>query len=67
MEILRQNRVGAITDMRSAQKDLLQDAGDALEDGDTAKAVSIVTEYKGAMFLIRDDKKKWESIAALAK
>jgi hypothetical protein len=53
--------------MRSAQKDLLQDAGDALEDGDTAKAVSIVTEYKGAMFLIRDDKKKWESIAALAK
>ena len=67
MEVLRQDRLGAITDMRSAQKDMLQDAKDALEDGDTAKAVSVVTGYTGAMFLARDDKKKWESIAALAK
>ena len=67
MEVLRQDRLGAITDMRSAQKDLLQDAKDALEDGDTAKATTIVKEYNGAMFLTRDDKKHWESIAAIAK
>lgn len=67
MEVLRQNRQGAIADMRNAQKDVLQDAKDALEDGDTAKAASLVNNYAGAMLLRLSDKKEWEKIASLSK
>jgi len=67
MEVLRQNRLGAISDMRTVQKDLFEDAKDALADGDTAKATSIVTGYKGGMFLRSDEKKVWNSIAGLSK
>ena len=67
MEVLRQNRQGAIADMRNAQKDILQDAKDALEDGDTAKAASLVNNYAGAMLLRLSDKKEWEKIASLSK
>lgn len=67
MEVLRQDRLGAISDMRNAQKDMLQDAKDALEDGDTAKAVSVLQGYTGGMLLRPDDRKKWESIVGLSK
>lgn len=65
MEILRQNRLGEISDKRNAQKDLLDDAKDALADKDTAKAVEIVTGYKGAMFLRGSYKEEWEQISKL--
>ena len=67
LEVLRQNRQGEIADMRNAQKDVLEDAKDALFDRDTAKAVSLVKDYAGAMLLRQSDKREWEEIAALAK
>ena len=67
LEVLRQNRQGEIADMRNAQKDILEDAKDALADNDTAKAVSMLKEYAGAMLLRQSDKKEWEEIASLAK
>ena len=63
MEVLRQNRVGEIQDKRNAQKDVLEDAKDALSLKDTAKAVEILRSYQGAMFLRNYDKDDWEKIA----
>ena len=65
MEVLRQNRVGEIQDKRNAQKDLLEDAKDALKFKDTVKAVSIVKGYQGAMFLRNYDKEDWDKIAKI--
>ena len=65
MEVLRQNRMGEILDKRNAQKDMLEDAKDALSQKDTAKAVEIVRGYQGAMFLRNYDKEDWEKIAKL--
>lgn len=65
MEVLRQDRLGTITDKRAAQKDMLDDAKDALDQGDTAKAVGIVTGYSGAMLLHKGEQKEWDEIAAL--
>ncbi len=65
MEVLRQNRVGEIQDKRNAQKDVLEDAKDALSLKDTAKAVEILRSYQGAMFLRNYDKDDWEKIAKL--
>ena len=65
MEVLRQNRVGEIQDKRNAQKDVLEDAKDALSLKDTAKAVEILRSYQGAMFLRSYDKDDWEKIAKL--
>ena len=67
MEVLRQDRLGAISDMRNAQKDLLEDAKDILAGGDTVKAVSALKGYAGGMLLRSDDKKKWEAILGLSK
>ncbi|MBR3850544.1 MAG: hypothetical protein IKJ76_00625, partial [Fibrobacter sp.] len=65
MEVLRQNRMGEILDKRNAQKDVLEDAKDALSQKDTAKAVEIIRGYQGAMFLRNYDKEDWEKIAKL--
>ena len=65
MEVLRQNRVGEIQDKRNAQKDVLEDAKDALSLKDTAKAVEILRSYQGAMFLRNYDRDDWEKIAKL--
>lgn len=67
MEVLRQNRLGAISDMRNVQKDLLADAKADLAEGDTAKAVATLKEYSGAVILRSDEKKVWESIVGLSK
>lgn len=67
MEVLRQNRLGAIGDLRTVQKDLLLDAKDALADGDTAKALDIVNGYKGANLLQGYDGETWAGIEKLAK
>ncbi len=67
MEILRQNRMGEISDKRTVQKDLLQDAKDALADGDTAKAIAIITDYKGPMLLNGYDKSDWDKFNAIQK
>lgn len=66
LEIVRQNRLGEIEDMRNVQKDLLANANGALDRGDTATAVKIVTEYKGAMVLYSGDKTEWDEIAKIA-
>lgn len=65
LEVLRQNRLGEVEDMRNAQKDLLENASSALNKGDTTEAVNIVTNYNGAMLLYSGDKSEWESIAKL--
>ena len=65
LEVLRQNRMGEILDKRNAQKDVLEDAKDALSQKDTAKAVKIVRDYQGAMFLRNYDKEDWEKIAKI--
>ena len=65
MEVLRQNRMGEILDKRIAQKDLLEDAKDALSQKDTAKAVSILKGYQGPMLLVNYDKEDWDKIAKL--
>ena len=65
LEILRQNRQGEISDMRNAQKDLLEDAKDALSVKDTLKAVKILKDYGGAMLLNTGDAMEWKAIAEL--
>ena len=67
LEVLSQNRLGEIEDMRLAQKDLLSDANAALDKGDTATAAKIVTEYKGAMLLYSGDKSEWDEIVKIAE
>ena len=67
LEVLRQNRLGEIEDMRNAQKDLLSSANDALDKGDTAAAAKIVTEYKGAMLLYTGDKSEWDEIVKISE
>ena len=67
LEVLRQNRLGEIEDMRNAQKDLLASANAALDKGDTAAATKIVTEYKGAMLLYTGDKSEWDEIVKLSE
>ena len=67
LEVLSQNRLGEIEDMRLAQKDLLSDANSALDKGDTAAAAKIVTEYKGAMLLYTGDKSEWDEIVKIAE
>ena len=67
LEVLSQNRLGEIEDMRLAQKDLLSDANAALDKGDTAAAAKIVTEYKGAMLLYTGDKSEWDEIEKIAE
>ena len=67
LEVLSQNRLGEIEDMRLAQKDLLSDANAALDKGDTAAAAKIVTEYKGAMLLYTGDKSEWDEIVKIAE
>ncbi|OWV11842.1 hypothetical protein [Fibrobacter sp. UWB5] len=67
LEVLRQNRLGEIEDMRNVQKDLLTSANDALDKGDTAAAAKIVTEYKGAMLLYTGDKSEWDEIVKIAE
>lgn len=66
LEVLRQNRLGQIEDLRNVQKDLLASANEALDKGDTAAAGKIVTEYKGAMLLYTGDKSDWDDIAKIA-
>ena len=67
LEVLRQNRLGEIEDLRNAQKDLLANANGALDKGDTAAAAKIVTEYKGAMLLYTGDKSEWDEIVKIAE
>ena len=67
LEVLRQNRLGEIEDMRNAQKDLLASANEALDKGDTVAAAKIVTEYKGAMLLYTGDKSEWDEIVKIAE
>lgn len=65
MEVLRQNRQGAIADMRSAQKDILEDAKGALDEGDTVKAVTMLRKYAGAKLLRPADAAEWDKISAI--
>ena len=65
MEVLRQNRLGEMSDKRNAMKDLLEDAKDAIALGDTAKAVGILGENKGFVLLRQDEQDEWKAIAGL--
>lgn len=67
LEVITQNRLGEIEDMRLAQKDLLTDANAALDKGDTVAAAKIVTEYKGPMLLYTGDKSEWDEIVKIAE
>lgn len=66
LEVVRQNRLGEIEDMRNAQKDLLVEANAAFDKGDTAAAVKVVSNYKGPMLLYTGDKSEWDEIAKIA-
>jgi hypothetical protein len=67
MEVLRQNRLGEISDKRNAMKDLLEDAKDAIALGDSAKAVGILGENKGYVLLRQDEQDEWKAITGLKK
>ena len=67
MEVLRQNRLGEISDKRTVMKDLLEDAKDAIALGDTAKAVGILGENKGYVLLRQDEQEEWKAIVGLIK
>lgn len=67
MEVLRQNRLGEISDKRTAMKDLLEDAKDAMADGDTTKAVGLLGDIKGFVLLRQDEQDEWKAIAGLKK
>lgn len=66
MEVLRQNRLGVIEDMRNHLKDLYTEAMDAMADKDSLKAYKIVDEYKGPMLLNQGDRKDWDKVAVNA-
>lgn len=66
MEVLRQNRLGVIEDMRNHLKDLYTEAMDAMVDKDSLKAYKIVDEYKGPMLLNQGDRKDWDKVAVNA-
>ena len=55
MEILRQNRLGAIEDLRNQQKDLYAEAMGAMAARDTVAAFNVVKDYKGPMLLSQGD------------
>ena len=63
MEILRQNRLGAIEDLRNQQKDLYAEAMGAMAARDTVAAFNVVKDYKGPMLLSQGDSKDWNNIA----
>lgn len=63
MEILRQNRLGAIEDLRNQQKDLYAEAMGAMAARDTVAAFNVVKDYKGPMLLSQGDRKDWNNIA----
>ena len=63
MEILRQNRLGAIEDLRNQQKDLYAEAMGAMAARDSVAAFNIVNNYKGPMLLNQGDRKDWNNIA----
>ena len=63
MEILRQNRLGAIEDLRNQQKDLYAEAMGAMAARDTVAAFNVVKDYKGPMLLNQGDRKDWDNIA----
>jgi hypothetical protein len=63
MEILRQNRLGAIEDLRNQQKDLYAEAMGAMAARDTVAAYNVVKDYKGPMLLNQGDRKDWNNIA----
>lgn len=67
MEVLRQNRLGEIEDLRNAQKDLYAQVNAALDKGDSAAALKIVSEYKGANLLYGGEKEEWASLTKLAQ
>ena len=67
MEVLRQNRLGDISDKRNAMKDLLEDAKDAMALGDTAKAVGILGDNKGYVLLRQDEQDECKAIVGLKK
>ena len=67
LEVVRQNRLGEIEDLRNVQKDLLASANASLDGGDTAAAVKVVSEYKGAMLLYTGDRSEWDEIVKIAE
>ena len=67
MDVMREERLGKIADMRIIQKDLLDDAKDALSAKDTAKGVEIVRNYAGPALLTGYDKSEWDEIVKIAE
>ena len=55
MDVIREERLGKIEDMRIFQKDVLEDAKYALSLKDTAKAVGIIKGYAGPDLLLGYD------------
>ena len=65
MDVIREERLGKIEDMRIFQKDVLEEAKYALSLKDTAKAVETIKGYAGPKLLLVYDKEDWEKIAKI--
>ena len=65
MDVIREERLGKIEDMRIFQKDVLEEAKYALSLKDTAKAVESIKAYAGPALLLGYDKNDWDAIAKI--
>jgi len=65
MDVVREERLGKIEDMRIFQKDVLEEAKYALSLKDTAKAVETIKAYAGPALLVGYDKNDWDAIAKI--
>lgn len=62
------SRLAEIDSMRFIQQGLLTDAKTLLDEGDSAGAAKLVSDYKGAMLLNgMGEKTEWEKIQSLSK
>lgn len=67
LDSLRVIRLGAIQDLQNAQEYILEDVRSALQNADTAKALSAMRDFKKPVILSEDDASEWGTFeAALA-
>lgn len=66
LEVIRQNRIGEVEDMRNAQKDLYESVNADLANGDSATALKKVLGYVGPVLLYGGAKEDWESLTKAA-
>lgn len=66
LEVVRQNRIGEVEDLRNAQKDLYDAVNADLTKGDSATAMKKVSAYTGPVLLYGGAKEDWEGLVKAA-